>query len=122
MSFSRLVRYKDEHDNVSYGDLLYGTVGEGFLVKRLVGDLSVGFRATDQEEPTIVHNVRSNWFMKNLLVLLFPDEFLICHFCSELIQSNRSASGTYLGYVYYSLCWPQLQATCTRTRGKLTLF
>lgn len=57
MPFNRLVRYEDAQGKVSYGDLLHGNLEEGFLVKRLTGDLSVGFQAVEHEEPTVIHNV-----------------------------------------------------------------
>jgi hypothetical protein len=42
-----------------------------FYVKRLIGDLSVGFQATDQEGPTIVYDVRSRSFMT------YPTHFIV---------------------------------------------
>jgi hypothetical protein len=57
MPFNRLVRYENGHGKVSYGDLLHGNVEEGFVVRRLTGDLSVGFQVVEFEEPTVVHKV-----------------------------------------------------------------
>jgi hypothetical protein len=45
MSFSKLVRYQDE-GAIHYGDLLKQDT-DGFLVKRLTGNLREGFVATN---------------------------------------------------------------------------